>query len=173
MRRGIHTKPVCGLSDDWITPPRIVRALGPFDTDPCAHPEQFYMTARRMIAPPDDGLIAEWHGRVWLNPPYGGRIRHWLARMVKHGDGIALVPARTEVESWFWPFVWEAADAILFLRGRLYFHQPDGSQLGNAGHGSVLAAYGKANVACLTRSAPLGSAIPGRLIVNSRKAPPP
>lgn len=52
MNRGIHTKPIRGASHDWLTPPEIVRALGRFSLDPCAHPQQFYRTARRMIAPP-------------------------------------------------------------------------------------------------------------------------
>jgi hypothetical protein len=69
--------------------------------------------------------------------------------MADHGNGVALIPARTEVESWFWPYVWEAADAVLFLRGRLYFHKPDGTLRGNAGHGSALAAYGEANAETL------------------------
>ena len=158
--RGIHTKPNRGLSNDWLTPPAIIRALGRFDLDPCAHPRQFYRTARRMIAPPRDGLWAYWRGRVWLNPPYGGDLKQWIGRLAAHGDGIALVPARTEVESWFWPFIWEAADAVLFIKGRLYFHRPDGSTNGNAGHGSVLAAYGARNVAALKRSG-----VNGKLVV--------
>jgi hypothetical protein len=156
MNRGIHTKPNTGLAVDWITPPKIVRALGRFDMDPCAHPQQFYQTARIMISPPCDGLLHKWRGRIWLNPPYGGKLFAWLYRLAEHGNGIALVPARTEVESWFWPFVWEAADAILFLRGRLYFHRPDGTTNGNAGHGSVLAAYGQKNIDALRRSGIVG-----------------
>lgn len=160
MTRGIHTKPNNGLSNDWLTPPRIVKALGTFDLDPCAHPQQFYRTARRMIALPVDGLSAEWRGRVWLNPPYGRQLEKWIAKLAAHGNGIALVPARTEVESWFWPHIWEAAHALLFIRGRLYFHRPDGSTAGNAGHGSVLVAYGHEN-----QDAIRDSGIIGKLIV--------
>jgi hypothetical protein len=164
--RGIHTLPVRGATDDWLTPPEIVQALGQFALDPCAHPQQFYRTAKRMIAPPDDGLAVKWKGRVWLNPPYGDKLKGWISRLAEHGDGIALVPARTDVESWFWPFVWEAADAVLFLRGRVWFFQPDGTRVrivngkrkktGNAGHGSILAAYGVANVRALEQSGIIG-----------------
>lgn len=160
VARGIHTKPNRGLSNDWLTPPEIVKALGKFDLDPCAHPQQFYRTAKRMIAPPKDGLSAIWSGRVWLNPPYGGELRKWLERLARYGDGIALVPARTEVESWFWPFVWESADAVLFLKGRLYFHKPCGGLCGNAGHGSALAAYGSQNANALKASGIVGKFIP-------------
>lgn len=152
MSRGVHTKPNNGMTNDWLTPPKLIRALGSFVTDPCAHPKQFYRTAAIMIAPPADGLKESWQGRVWLNPPYGVALKSWIKRLSEHGDGIALVPARTEVESWFWPFVWEAATAVLFLRGRIYFHRPDGSTAGNAGHGSVLAAYGDDNAETLLLS---------------------
>lgn len=152
MTRGIHTKPNEGLTNDWITPPEIVRALGKFALDPCAHPKQFYRTANHMIHPPADGLDGEWRGRVWLNPPYGSVLKRWISRLASHGNGIALVPSRTEVESWFWPFIWESASAVLFIRGRLYFHRPDGTTRGNAGHGSVLAAYGRRNVRALVDS---------------------
>lgn len=152
-RRGIHTKPNTGESVEWLTPPEIVAAFGAFDLDPCAHPTQFYRTADWMIHPPDDGLSQKWSGRVWLNPPYGtGECVRWLKKLAEHGNGIALVPARTEVEAWFWPYIWDAADAVLFRRGRIHFHKPDGSTLGNAGHGSVFAAYGKQNAAALLTS---------------------
>jgi hypothetical protein len=95
-----------------------------------------------MISPPDDGLSAKWDGMVWLNPPFS-QMSKWLLKIIESGHGIALAAARTEVEKWFWPYIWEKADAVLFIRGRLYFRRPDGTKRGNAGHGSVLAAYGR------------------------------
>jgi hypothetical protein len=155
VSRGIHSKPNRGDTDEWLTPPDLIDALGPFDLDPCAHPQQFYRTASRMISPPNDGLAAAWDGLVWLNPPFS-QMRKWLPKLVASGNGIALAAARTEVERWFWPYIWEAADAVLFLRGRLYFHRPDGSTEGNAGHGSVLAAYGQLAKDRLKAAAGLG-----------------
>lgn len=159
MRRGIHTRPNGGQTVEWLTPRELLRPLGVFDLDPCAHPDQPWETARRMIAPPQDGLAVPWSGRVWLNPPYGAAIVPWLSRLAEHGNGLALVPSRTEVESWFWPFIWEKADAVLFFRGRLRFHKPDGTRANGAGHGSVLAAYGPQNVVALERSSLRGKLI--------------
>ena len=127
----------------WLTPPEILRALGTFDLDPCAAPDpRPWPTARQHITLPMDGLGAPWRGRVWLNPPYGPHVGRWLRKLAGHGRGTALVFARTET-TWFTPYVWESADAALFLYGRLHFHRPDGLRaIENAGGPSVLVAYG-------------------------------
>ncbi len=36
-----------------------------------------------------------------LNPPYGEQTERWLAKLAKHGNGIALVYARTETKMFF------------------------------------------------------------------------
>jgi hypothetical protein len=83
-------------------------------------------------------------GRVWLNPPYNA-VSTWLGRLVEHGVGTALLFARTETEV-FWRLIWQEATALVFLRGRLTFHRPDGTlPRANAGAPSVLVAYGHAD----------------------------
>jgi hypothetical protein len=75
-----------------------------------------------------------------------------MRRIAGHGDGIALVFARTET-SWFFESVWSHAHALLFLRGRIAFIRPCGLVANhNAGGPSVLVAYGKANATSLRRS---------------------
>jgi hypothetical protein len=108
-------------STTYLTPPDILRALGQFDLDPCAAPSpRPWPTAARHIELPEDGLAAEWSGRVWCNPPFGREAAAWLERMAGHGDGIALVPARTET-AMFYRSVWGSASGVLFLRGRPHF----------------------------------------------------
>ena len=137
--------------DEWLTPPRLLRALGPFDLDPCSPGENRapWRTASRMIALPQNGLAAPWTGRVWLNPPYGKKAPAWLAKLSQHGDGVALVFARTDT-AWFHETVFPYADALFFLRGRLRFHHVDGSAADNtAGAPSFLVAFGERNVQAL------------------------
>jgi hypothetical protein len=79
-----------------------------------------WKTAARMIAPPRDGLSEPWTGRVWLNPPFGNRAAAWLAKLAAHGNGVALIPARTETRM-FYSSVWPKADAVLFLYREEYY----------------------------------------------------
>lgn len=133
------------LKDEWLTPPAIVKALGPFTLDPCAPINRPWDTADCHYTKEDNGLTQEWFGRVWLNPPYGHETGKWLDRLVAHGNGIALIFARTETRMFF-DCVWKYADAVFFFDGRLHFHHVDGSRAAaNAGAPSCLVAYGEAN----------------------------
>jgi hypothetical protein len=138
------------LSVDWLTPPEIVRALGPFDLDPCASCSQLHELSGTMqgigatrYCKCDNGLEKPWKGFVWMNPPYGQEIGAWMAKLAKHGQGIALVFARTET-GWFQDSVLVCADALFFIAGRIRFYRPDGTP-GNytGGAPSVLVAYGE------------------------------
>lgn len=146
---GIH-KPA-SENVDWITPKFIIDAVGPFDLDPCASPNQPWKCARRNIAPPADGLRAKWTGRVWCNPPYSIMARVWLGRMAAHGSGIALTFARTET-AMFFESVWQRAHGVLFLQGRLCFYSSEGTRAEhNSGGPSCLISYSAADNKCLQR----------------------
>lgn len=141
-------------NDEWLTPPEILRALGEFDLDPCA-PEAWvrpWDTARFHYSKSQDGMEKPWFGRVWLNPPFGREAVKWLRKLVQHGDGIALIPARTET-AMFYECVWDKADAVCFLKGRPHFHYVDGSRAeANSGAPICLVAYGEFNVTALWQS---------------------
>ncbi|TAI59992.1 adenine methyltransferase [Bradyrhizobium sp. Leo170] len=143
---GGHHSPIM-LKDEWLTPPEIIAALGgalSFDLDPCAPIDRPWDFAKEHYTILDNGLLKRWHGRVWLNPPYGGPVivGPWLRRMAAHGCGTALIFARTETDLFF-ETVWNQATALLFLHGRLFFHHADGTRANNnSGAPSVLIAYG-------------------------------
>ncbi len=140
-------------SDVWLTPPEILKALGPFDLDPCAPADRPWDMALKHISLPDDGLSRKWRGRVWLNPPFGSGAAQWLRKMASHGNGIALIPARTET-AMFYESVWPVADAICFIKGRPHFHRPDGTRAPfNSGAPICLVAYGQENASALDRAA--------------------
>lgn len=148
---GAHQSPSM-VTDEWLTPPEILKALGEFDLDPCSPRVRPWDTARKHHSILDNGLTKPWEGRVWLNPPYGTEAAKWLARLAAHGNGIALIFARTETEMFF-ESVWRGATAVLFLRGRLNFHHVTGQRAkANAGAPSVLVAYGSDNAIALKQS---------------------
>jgi DNA N-6-adenine-methyltransferase (Dam) len=146
-------------SDSWLTPPQIIEALGDFDLDPCCPRDMPWRTAAAQLTLSEDGLIWPWAGRVWLNPPYSTAAVLWMRKMAEHGNGIALTFARTET-AWFFETIWRAANAVLFLEGRIHFHHPDGKRAkANAGAPSCLAAYGKNNTEALRHSGIAGQLV--------------
>ena len=169
MAIGSHQSAAMG-KDEWLTPPEIIKALGPFDLDPCSPGDRRpWDTAHQHYSLPQNGLTLPWHGRVWCNPPYGLEAAKWLQRCTDHGNAIALIFARTETEMFF-DWVWNGADALLFIKGRLYFHHVTGERAkANSGAPSVLVAYGQNNAISLFSSGIAGHFV--ELNCNSIRAP--
>lgn len=152
-RKGIGShQSAAMMKDEWLTPPDIIKVLGPFDLDPCAPIVRPWPTATRHLTIEDDGLRHHWEGRVWCNPPYGQQTAAWLSRMAKHSNGIALVFARTETKMFF-DHVWQSATGLLFIEGRLHFYHSNGEKAkGNSGAPSVLVAYSHSDSTILRAS---------------------
>lgn len=178
---------------EWLTDPPLIRALGAFDLDPCAPVPEIrpWDTAAKHYDIETDGLLQSWFGRVWLNPPYDNAIAgRFLSRMAEHGNGVALVYARTETENFF-NYIWGGASSILFIRGRLSFWEIQCAVCGaggskhtekfecksytpskaavrgsSAGAPSVLVAYGEENSRTIARAAT--TTIPGHWMPINR-----
>ena len=128
-------------TDDWYTPRWLIDTLGPFDLDPCAAPEDVrpFSTAATMLTRQDDGLAHEWHGTVWMNPPYSrALLRQFCERMARHGDGIALLVNRQDNLLWQ-EVIFPTAASMIFMRHRVRFIRPDGTT-GSPFFGSCLVA---------------------------------
>ncbi len=136
---------------EWLTPPELVIQLGEFDLDPCSPINAPFLHAKNNFTISDDGLSKDWFGRVYLNPPYGRGMELWLEKLKFHGNGIALIFARTETKCFF-EHIWNDADAILFVKGRIRFYHISGVQAGTPGAPSVFIAYGKENALALKNS---------------------
>lgn len=127
-----------GTTDVWLTPLEVIDNLGGnFDLDPCAHPG--HCTAKTAYY--DRGLEQPWFGNVWLNPPYS-EVGVWIDKIIEHGNGTALVFARTDTQ-WAQRAM-KAATSIFFIKGRLKFLRGDGSKhpSGNAGAPSMILTFG-------------------------------
>ena len=111
-------------SNEWYTPKDLFDKLHEefqFTLDPCCTESSAlcdkYYTAK------DDGLQQDWSGDiVFMNPPYGRAIKHWVEKAYtesKRGATVVcLIPARTDTAYWHdYCFKGE----VRFLRGRLSF----------------------------------------------------
>ena len=156
---GLFHVPRVNHPNEWLTPPDIIKALGPFDLDPCAPINRPWPTAGRHYTIEDNGLQQPWEGRVWLNPPFGRVIEPFMRRMAEHQNGIALVFARTDT-AWFQNHVFGAAKALFFVRGRIAFHLQTGVSSRRSTAGVVLVAYGWRNVGYLPEAG-----LEGRLVM--------
>ena len=153
-------KPHTGETNDWLTPLGFFHRLGSFDLDSCGCVGMPWRTATTTYFLPDhDGLIDPWFGRVWCNPPYGPNVGAWARRMAAHGNGIMLIFARTETDTWqkdIFPY----ADATLFLAGRVRFCRPTGERGKSGTAPSAMLAYGQNNVDALRNAGIAGALYP-------------
>lgn len=141
-----------GATREWFTPPEFFERLGlHFDLDP-ASPMSGpvpWVPATTFYSPNENGLTSPWAGRVWLNPPYGPPGVAFIHRMVVHGNGCLLIPARTETRAF--QYAAENADAVFFLRDRIHFIREDGYKA-RSGFASVLMTWGKPSIAAALRA---------------------
>lgn len=94
----------------------------------------------------DNGLEQDWHPykRIWLNPPYGRTIGHWIRKAweesLKGCLVVCLVPARTDTK-WWQEWV-EGKAQVTFIPGRLRYINTLQNKIGNAPFPSALVIYG-------------------------------
>jgi DNA N-6-adenine-methyltransferase (Dam) len=150
-------EPSIGASSEWFTPKYIFDAIGQtFDLDP-AHPGRdnpyCVVPTHRIFTEANDGLRQPWRGLVWLNPPFGGRRGQvpWLRKFFDHGNGIALVAARTSAD-WFHDVVAPNAQTLVFPRTKTKFVRVNGVVGKEPGTGVVLIGMGPLANAALRRS---------------------
>jgi hypothetical protein len=119
---------------EWYTPEHIIvkarQILGSIDLDPASSDTaNKMMQAAEYYTEHNNGLALPWHGRVWMNPPYGDEIGKWTAKLLlEYEDGnvteaLALLPARPDT-AWFAPLF---RYSRCWVRGRLRFVGADNS----------------------------------------------
>ncbi|MCR6086841.1 phage N-6-adenine-methyltransferase [Staphylococcus aureus] len=113
-------------SNEWSTPQKLFDELDKefnFTLDPCSTHENAKCSKHFTIE--ENGLEQDWSKDiVFMNPPYGRGIRHWIEKAYKESNKgatvVCLIPARTDTTYWH-DFIFGKADDIRFLRGRLKF----------------------------------------------------
>ncbi|PTF10627.1 DNA N-6-adenine-methyltransferase [Staphylococcus devriesei] len=113
-------------SNEWATPQNLFDELNDefnFTLDPCATDEN--AKCGKYFTIEDDGLSKDWSKDVvFMNPPYGREIKKWIKKAYEESlNGatvVCLIPARTDTTYWH-DFIFDKANDIRFLRGRLKF----------------------------------------------------
>ena len=124
----------------WFIDP-IKKAVGGFDLDPASGAEAVDH-ADVQYTEEEDGLVQDWFGTVWCNPPFSDKA-DWIEKAYEEynrGNAeliLLLLPVDTSA-GWFHEYV-VRADAIWFKKGRLSF---DGSDNWSPNFGVMLAIFG-------------------------------
>ena len=110
-------------TDLWSTPQDFFDKLNAkyaFTLDVCATPDN--AKCEKFFTKDDDGLVQDWYGTCWMNPPYGRTIGQWVRKAHKSSQSgatvVCLLPARTDT-AWWHDFA--AKGQVEFIRGRLKF----------------------------------------------------
>jgi hypothetical protein len=138
---------VAMTNDEWYTPRSLFRDLGlEFDLDVCAPiaPELRTCPAAEFLTVLEDGLMAPWHGLVWMNPPYSSTAP-WVLRWARWPRGMALLPLTNA--RWLRELLPDV-DALAILD--VEFTRPDGVT-GHMRYPSLLAARGTRAVEAISR----------------------
>lgn len=148
-------------SDEWYTPAQYIeaarRVMGGIDLDPasCELANQT-VKAMRYYTKKDDGLSQEWHGRIWLNPPFGrknapesgfGGGKSIMGLFVKklidayHDEQVeqAILLATPKTDTAWFRALWEFP--ICFATHRVIFSRPGKADQGHF-YGTIFAYLG-------------------------------
>ena len=113
-------------TNEWSTPQDFFDELDKefnFTLDPCSTSEN--AKCAKYFTVEDDGLKQDWSNDVvFMNPPYGREIKHWIKKAyeehIKGATVVCLIPSRTDTTYWH-DYIFGKASDIRFLRGRLKF----------------------------------------------------
>lgn len=128
-------------SEEWETPQEFFDGLNTefhFTLDPCATEENH--KCEKYFTRQQDGLKMDRGDCVFCNPPYGRKLKQWVAKCYHEGHKentivVMLIPARTDTK-WFHDYIQHRAE-VRFIKGRLRF----GGATENAPFPSMLVIY--------------------------------
>lgn len=118
-------------NNDWYTPEEYIEAarlvLGVIELDPASSDvAQESVKAESYYTIDDDGLVQDWNGKVWLNPPYARQVidkfvdklvEEYLAGNVKE----AILLTNNSADTRWWHLAASESSALVNTRGRIKF----------------------------------------------------
>jgi len=131
------------LKNEWSTPSIYIEAarsvMASIDLDPATNERaQAIIKATIFYTAETNGLQHEWHGRVWLNPPYSnGLMQQFIKKFLDEFEAgrilEAIVLTHNNTDTAWWQSLANKCAAVCFPRGRIAFD--DGSGRSNPTQG--------------------------------------
>jgi len=138
--------------NEWYTPPEYIDAVrdvfGIIDLDPASSAvAQKIVQAKKYFTKENNGLDKEWHGRVWLNPPYSQPdIAYFVAKLLGEIEAgrvtAAIMLTHNNTDTTWFHSAATRADAVCFTKGRVKFESPEGD-IAAATNGQAFFYYGR------------------------------
>ena len=137
---------------EWYTPSLYVDAarkvMGGIDLDPASSDvAQDTVGAGEYFTAEEDGLEYEWHGRVFLNPPYGKDAIGWfvdklLSEISERRVEQAILLTNNATDTAWWQTAADMASAVCFTRGRIAFNDATGKPVNKPLQGQSFLYFG-------------------------------
>lgn len=138
--------------NEWYTPAEYVEyareALGGIDLDPAtSDTAQKTVKAAHYYTAADDGLKLEWHGRVWINPPYSRDLMSkFIDKLVDEYTAgrtqSAIVLTNNSTDTTWFRAAQEACSAICFTDGRIGFYNAADDEISSPTQGQAFFYFG-------------------------------
>lgn len=151
LRAAVKGKPHVAQNsgnNEWYTPAEYIEAarcvMGDIDLDPASSEiANETVQAAQFFTEEHDGLQHDWHGRVWMNPPYAtpliGAFTSKLAYHVKQDDvSEACVLVNNATETGWFNTLLDVASCVCLIRGRVRFIDQEGNPSGAPLQGQAL-----------------------------------
>ena len=137
--------------NEWYTPPEIIESaraiMGKIDLDPAtSESANEIIKAEQIFTEENDGLIQQWNGNVWMNPPYSQPlISEFSDKLISELPNInqACILVNNATETNWLQNMMQKCDVICFLKGRIKFIDMNGNPSGAPLQGQVILYFGE------------------------------
>jgi len=146
-----HVKHNSG-DNEWYTPGHIIdsarQVMGSIDCDPASSEiANRTVGATVYFTKDDNGLIQQWSGNVWLNPPYAqpliAQFSDALVEKYRSAEIVQAITLTNNASETKWAqTLFSAASAACFPRGRIRFLDPEGRPSGAPLQGQMICYFG-------------------------------
>ena len=136
-------------NNEWYTPAEYIEAaravMGGIDLDPASSEiANETVKAEKFYTYNDNGLVKEWTGRVWMNPPYSHPLISEFCTKLVESDNVteACVMVNNATETGWFNILLEKASCLCLIKGRVKFNAEDGNPRYTPLQGQVVLYFG-------------------------------